>query len=279
MKASGLALTAILALTGGGCAFLQGIVQPPTVALDRARFVAADWDSLRVDLHVAVHNPNTVGVKIDGYGMTVAVDGLTLLDGDIDEPLDLRGGATADLILPAHIRWAELGERVLGRTSVPSKLPYSIQGRLRFTTPIGPLEVPFEDRGEIPVLRPPSVLPVGLRVEEASLASVRVALDLDISSEGGEAMSLTAFTHDVAINGDSLIRGRFDAPVQVARGEAVRRTVSVDISMRQVAGALASALLGGGDVDVALTCEANIDTGYGELPWSYQGGKRLSLTR
>ena len=272
----GLGLLAVSA----SCALLQQVVQAPTATFRDAKFVAADWDSLRADLHFDLHNPNSVGLKLDGYAMKFAVDGLTLLDGEVAQELDMRGGATTDLVLPVKIRWAELASKILGEGgSTPGKLPYSAAGELHFNTPIGPMEIPFSKRGEIPVIKPPSVVPAGIRVRSASLTSVKLAVDFDISNTAAKAMSLAGFDHGLSLNGVNVLNGGLDKQVRVAGGKASRQSLLVDLSLARVAGALGSVIMRGGALEVALAGGAQVDTGYGKIPWSYDAKKSLTLVR
>jgi LEA14-like dessication related protein len=272
---------AAIALAMGltSCAFLQQVVQPPTVSFNNASFRAADWESLQVDLHFDLHNPNSVGVRLSGYAMKFAVEGLTLLDGEVNKPLDLRGGATTDLVLPVKIKWKELGAKLLDSGSVPDSLAYTASGDMKFNTPIGLLAIPFSKKGKIPVIKPPRVRPVGIRVQKASLTSVKLAIDFEISNGTAKAMSLAGFDHSLKLNGLSVLQGSIAKPVKVEGGKKSRQSLVVNLSMAKVAGALGSVLMSGGNLTVALAGKAKVDTGFGKIPWTYNASKSLSLAR
>ena len=278
LAAGALLLLPVLAATPS-CALLQQVVRAPTVEFRDVTFVAADWESLRADLHFDLHNPNSVGVKLDGYAMKFIVDGLTLLDGDVPQALDMRGGATTDLVLPVKVKWAELGAKLMGGGRVPDQLAFVAAGDMKFNTPIGLLAIPFSKSGHIPVIKPPSVLPTGVRVQSASLTSVKLAVDFDVSNSTAKAMSLANFDHGVKLNGLSVLQGALDKPVKVAGRKSARQSLVIDLSLAKVAGALGSVLMSGGKIDVALAGSAHVDTGYGKLPWSYNASKSLNLAR
>jgi len=271
-------LLALVTLPVAGCASLLGLFQKPEVDFDTARFKAVSFDSLKTDLVFSVKNPNAVGVKMDGYAMKFVVDGLTLLDGNVDKALDLRGGQTTELVLPVAIKWKELAARLARGGGIPDALPYSAAGSLSWNTPIGPISIPFDVDGELPVIKPPSIMPSGIRLLSAGLTGAKVAIDFDVKSTTGRALGVLGFAPKVTLNGRQVASAKLD-DVRIKDKKAVKKTLTLDLSLASVGTALAGVLTGGGNVSVGLKGGAKIDTGFGKLPWSFDVKKGLSLRR
>ena len=278
MTARTTGLSAALALSLFGCASLLGLFQEPDIDFETVRFKAASFEALKADLVFSVKNPNAVGVKLDGYALRFAVDGLTLLDGRVDQALDLRAGKTAELVLPVTIKWKELAARIARGGGVPDSLPWSAAGSMHWETPIGPLDLPFAADGAVPVIKPPSIAPVGIRLLSAGLTGAKVAIDLDVGSPSGRTLGLLGFAPQVTLNGRRVAGAKLD-DVQVSGRDAVRRTLTLDLSLASAGSALAGVLTGGGRIDVALKGDSKVDTGFGKLPWSFDVKRGLDLRR
>jgi len=262
-----------------GCAILSSAFRPPELDFQTARFKALSFSALQADLVFSVANPNPLGAQMDGYAMRFVVDGVTVLDGRVDQALDLRGGARSNLILPVKIKWKDLAARLTRGGGVPNALPFEASGSLRFNTPIGPLDLPFETDGHIPVVKPPTVTPAGIRVVSASLTGARVAVDLDVQSPTGRAMSVLGFSPAITLNGSKVATANLGKEVAVKGSKKTRRTLNVDLSIASLGGTLARVLTGGGRLTVGLAGDAKVDTGYGKVPYSFDVSKSLSLSR
>ncbi len=279
MSARRLVLAALAATLLPGCALLSGAFRPPELDFEKVRFKALSFKALQADLVFSITNPNAIGAQMDGYAMRFVVDGVTLLDGRVDRALDLRGGARSTLILPVKIKWKDLAARLARGGGVPDSLPFEAGGSLRFNTPVGPLDLPFETDGKIPVVKPPSVSPAGIRVVSASLTGARIAVDLNVSSPTGRALSVLGFSPVVTLNGKKVATAQLSKAVKVKGRKKTKRTLTLDLSLARVGGAVARLLAGGGPLQVGLAGETTVDTGFGKIPYSFDVSKRLALGR
>jgi LEA14-like dessication related protein len=272
------ALAAISLMTLASCALLAGAFKPPEVSFDLARFRAADFSKLGVDLIFDITNPNALGAAVDSYDLKFVVDGLTLLDGTVQEGLDLSGNTTSKMVLPATVKWAELASRIT-KGGVPDDLPWSASGELRFDTPIGPLGIPFGVSGKLPVVKPPAIKPLALRVTRASLTQVSLAFDFEVENKTGHRVSLSSLSHRLRLQGREVAKGTLSKAVKVGARGTAKQTLGVDLSLASVGSAIASALVGGGSLDVRLSGKTSVDTGYGKVPWNFDARKSLGVRR
>lgn len=271
-------LLALLVLTTG-CSTLQQVLQPPTVRFDRAAFRAASFDALNVDLVFNVTNPNLLGAQLDGYAIDFRVDGLTLLDGRVDQRVDLGGGATTQLVLPVSVRWEEIAGKVADWSSsqVPDTVPWSARGSVAAVTPIGTFDLPFDVGGELPVIVPPAVAPIALRVLNANPLSPRLAVDVAVTNPSGHAFGLRRLDQRLTLQGRDVVSSRIAEDLPVAARSTETRTVEFGVDALDLATALFALIASGGQAQVGLTGDVQVDTGFGVVPFSFDAADALRL--
>jgi len=272
------AVVITLACLLGGCATLRGAIKKPTMKFQAARFSAADFKALKMNLVFDVHNPNPIGMKLDGYAMKLVVDGVTLLDGEVDHALDLRGGKTAQLVLPVTLVWTELIERVTSGRGLPDDLPFTAAGSASVDSPIGALTLPFNVESTIPVVKPPLVLPTGVRVTKASLSQVELEVDLDVQNTGSRTIGIEGFSPAITLAGKPIVKGGLSESLKIEGKQKATKSFKVGLSPTAVGMSLFRALTGGGKVDIGIKGDARIDTGFGVIPMSFHKTKSLSIT-
>lgn len=262
----------LLAVALNGCAIVQQILQPPTVAFSHAEYRAADFEQLGIDLVFSVSNPNPLGARMEGYSIQLVVDGLTLLDGDVDQVVDLSGGATAEIVVPASLKWRELASKLQELAEgepLPDTVPWSARGDVRFVTPVGELALPFDVGGDAPVIAPPVVTPTGARVAPSGLTSVRMEVDVAVKNMMGRATGLRRLDQQLRIGGAAVVSSRLLDGESIAAHSTEVRTVAFELDALQVGAALVAAIAAGGEVEVALVGDAQVDTGIGVIPFSF----------
>jgi LEA14-like dessication related protein len=276
-----LVLVLLLTLpTVAGCSALSRVFQPPKVTFDRAVFKAADFERLRVDLHLAVHNPNFLGVTLRGYAVKFVVDDMTLLDGDVKQSLDLGAGSTGDLVVPVTFKWTEIAAKVgdiVSGKPVPDHAPFRAVGNVRIATALGEISVPFDFKGKIPVIAPPVVRPTAIRVQSASIAGVTLAIDVEVENVTGRPLGLKRFDHALKLSGRPVVSGRVADNLPVAARSTEERTVTVTLSALEAGLSLFNLLQSGGRVDVVYTGSADIDTGIGVIPVTFDTTRGLRV--
>ncbi|MCP4872290.1 MAG: LEA type 2 family protein [Proteobacteria bacterium] len=268
----------LLATLLNGCAIVQQILQPPTISFSRAEYRATDFDSLDMDLVFLVSNPNPLGAQMEGYSIKLVVDGLTLLDGDVDQVVDLSGGATTEIVVPASLRWMELADKIQELAEgepVPDTVPWSAEGDVRFMTPLGELGLPFNVGGDAPVIAPPVIQPVNARVEPASFTAVRMEVDVAVKNVMGRATGFKRLDQQLRIGGNAIVSSRIMDGESIPAHSTEIRTVAFELDALQVGAALVAAIAAGGEVDVALVGDAQVDTGIGVIPLSFNTAEGL----
>lgn len=251
-------------------------IKSPEVAFDKVTYRAADFDALHCDIAFNVTNPNKVGGRLEGYAMKLAVDNLTIADGEVAQPLDLGPGQTTTFVIPAVIKWAEVANLITSKPSIPDELPWAASGKANVKIANQVVGLPFSVDGKLPVIRPPSITPVGLHVTSASFTKVGVAVDLAMKSTGGHTISIGEMTHAIDLAGTPILSGALAAAGPVDAGTT--RTLSADLSPITVGAALISTLTSKKPVDVHLRGQTSVDTGFGVIPFTVDRTEKLAAT-
>lgn len=261
------------------CAQLQGLmkgagIKSPEVTFDNVTYRAADFDALHCDIAFKVHNPNRFGGRLEGYAMKLMVDNLTVADGEVAQPLDLGPDATTTFVIPAVVKWAEVAQLISSKPSIPEELPWTASGKANVKISSQIVALPFNVDGKLPVIRPPSITPIGLHITSASFTKVGVAVDLAMKSTGGHMISIGEMTHELALAGTPILNGAIAAAGPVDAGTT--RTLTAELSPMTVGATLISALTGKKPVDVRLRGQTQVDTGFGMVPFTVDTTKQLA---
>jgi LEA14-like dessication related protein len=272
-------LPLLFVLLLSGCSVVQQILRPPTVRFDRAAFGAATFDALNVDLIFSVSNPNVLGAQLDGYSVNFQVDGLTLLDGTIDQRIDLSGGATTELVLPVTVRWEEIAGKIGDWTSgqVPDDVPWSAKGSVGAMTTLGRFDLPFDISGRLPVIVPPVVVPAAVRFVHANPMQPVLAVDVAVTNPSGHAFGLRKLDQALTLQGRPVISSRLAENLPVAPRSTETRTVEFSVDAFDLAAALLGLLGSGGQAQVGLTGSVEVDTGLGVVPFAFDVSDGLRL--
>jgi len=272
-------LSALLVLSLSGCSVIQQVMRPPTVRFDRAVYRAADFEALRADIILDVTNNNPLGAKLDGYDLRFVVDGLTLLDGSVQQGVDLSPGQATEVTLPVIIKWAEVADK-LSKTGgkLPADLPWKATGEVRFATPIGSLSVPLNINGKLPVLTPPLIKPTAVRLTAANPLAPGIEIDFAVQNPNGRAVDLSAFRPSLTLQGQSIATGELSGG-SVTGGASSTRTLALTLNPIQIGVSLVSAITSGGKVEVRATGDVDVDTGFGVVPMSFDSSSGLRVLR
>ncbi|MCB9730090.1 MAG: LEA type 2 family protein [Deltaproteobacteria bacterium] len=256
------------------CAALSGIFKKPTLKYDTTKFIAADFQSLKLNVAFKLHNPNAIGVKLDGYALHFSVDGLTLVDGVVAQALDMRAGATTQLVIPLTLRWSEIAAKIAGGFS--KDLPWKLTGDVRMNTPIGQLKLPYGVDGKLPVIKIPNIFPSGIKIAKASLSGVDLDIEVGMSNPGSRAIGIAGFSSAVTLGGVPATTMRLNDTLKVGAGGTQKRSVRVSLSTAQLGIGIIQTLMAGKGIQVGFNGGAKVDTGFGAIPLNFN--KVASLT-
>lgn len=139
------------------------LVAEPQVAVKNLAVVGLGSEGVELDVLLAVTNPNSFSLTLDGYTYDLRVMTLPLASGGQRRRLEFPAAVTTEVRLPVLVRYRDL-LAILERHPDPDKIPYHLTGSLQVETPFGTSRVPVGAQGDfrVPARYRPSALLGGL---------------------------------------------------------------------------------------------------------------------
>lgn len=146
MRVTSLVL-ATLCLLASACSIFTRSIERPTADVRDVAVSSAGWSGLAGELRLDVTNPNGFGVPLAGIDWELSIGGARAVTGSVElsQTIPARGVApvTTSLTIDARDAVAVGAELARGARG------YRLAARLRFTTPVGPLDVAIAHQGEL----------------------------------------------------------------------------------------------------------------------------------
>lgn len=133
-------LLILLVLLLTGCSMF---VAEPTVTVQRANLINLDSRGVDLEFLLAVQNPNSFDIAMNGYHYDLQIVTLPVARGGARERVAFKGKETTDFRLPVRVEYKDL-IAIVKRRPDPDKIPYRLQAGLEMETPVGQLLVPID---------------------------------------------------------------------------------------------------------------------------------------
>jgi LEA14-like dessication related protein len=264
-----------MAGTLGGCEELEDFL--PTVDFDTLDVEAIDFEGAEVDFVFAVNNPNPVDVGLSSFSYDFALAQVPLFDGDNEDGFDLVALGASELRLPVALNWQSTWESVQA-TRGQDEVGFGLGGHFGFDTPAGEARLPYQEEGSFPALRTPKFRLSNLRATRFNLLQGSAGLDLEVAVDNahGSTLCFDRFDYGIDINGQSLATGLVNT-FEVDGATEGTITLPIDINLLTAGSTIVSAISGGGQLDVGLGADMDVETPFGILPLSIQQQDALSV--
>ena len=251
----------------------------PTVSLEDLALTALDFDGVEGDFVFAVDNPNPVSLEVSTFHYALSLNDQGFLEGTENKGIALAAGGGTQVVLPVALAFADLLEQLQVADGTDS-VPYTLSGWFGVETPLGELQVPYEQAGAFPALRRPEIALSGLRLDSLDLLTQQatLAVDLDVTNPGG-ALSLADFDYDLVFEGQNVAGGGLQTLTALDAGASRTVTLPFTLNLRETATAVVTALTSGSArLDLGVAATADVGTPFGEVPWEAARDTTLSLT-
>lgn len=277
------ALLPLLALPLASCAKLGSLPSldeyTPKLAFDEVELGAVTWTGADADFLFTLSNPNPVKVTVASFTYDLDIDGKDLLAGDNADGIQLEAKGDSELRLPVSLQFADL---VAAASSVSDDdtVPFTISGDFGFDTPLGRVTLPYEESGELPVLRTPTFALKAARVGSLDLLgsqSVELEIDLGVSNPGNANLGFSDLAYAIELSGSDVGSGKVASVGDVSGGASKTVTLPLEVKLVNLGSAIVSAITNKEQVQVGLSAEVDVDTPLGSLPLSFEKSKDLQL--
>ncbi len=245
-----------------GCAELEPYL--PVVHFDRLELQHVSFEDVATDFVFQIENPNPVGVDIASFSYALDLEAIEFLSGDNEEGLALPARGSTDLRLPVSLIFANVYDTIQA-TRGEDIVDFGLAGKFGFDTPLGPVQIPYDEAGGFPALRTPKFQLGKLSVDAVDLFGADLSLDLNVDNDHESTLFFQQLAAVVTLNGESLVDGLL-ADFDV--GGASTGTVSVPIHVDFLSAGLTlvNVIVDGGKVDVGFVASMDVDTPFGVVP-------------
>lgn len=140
-------LVATVCLLVSACSLFTRSIERPTADVRTVSVQSAGFTGMTGELHLDVMNPNGFGVPLAGIDWQLSVGGARAVTGSVElsQTIPAKGVApvTTSLTIDARDALAVADQIARGART------YQLSARLRFSTPVGPLDVDVQHTGQL----------------------------------------------------------------------------------------------------------------------------------
>lgn len=273
-------LLAVL-VAGPGCQTLRDLAAAgprPEARITGARLSDLSLDAAGLEFDVLVKNPLGADLPLSTLGYTLESDGRRLLEGSATPRGSIPARGERTITLPARVRFTELLATLRG-VRPGQVVPYRVAAALSVDAPgLGPLSLPLEWSGELPVPAPPRVSLERVRWESISLQEARAVLRLQIANANAFALDLERLRYELALAGASVASAVVDRPQ--AFGAGATQVLEVPLALRPIdLGVALFGVLQGDGAAYELGGSMTVGTVFGPIELPFAGSGHAPFTR
>lgn len=140
-----LAAVTLSALTA--CSMFMKSIERPKAEVRGVTMSTVGWSGVEGALQLDVSNPNSFGVPLSGIDWELAVGGSRAVTGRVElkQEIPAKGVAPVQTSLRVDVRDAAAVATALSA----GRRDYALRAKLHFSTPVGPVAVDIEHRGDL----------------------------------------------------------------------------------------------------------------------------------
>lgn len=125
------------------CAGCAVFVKEPRISIDSTNIIGIDTSGVDIEFFVAVDNPNSFDLALQGYTFDLQLMTLPFSSGGSRMKFVFPAGQQSHMRLPLRVKYADLIEVIKRRPDL-DKIPYRVDAGLNLETPLGELLIPVK---------------------------------------------------------------------------------------------------------------------------------------
>ncbi len=277
-------LTAPLLLGGcakgslGGLGDLSSLM--PKVRFHKFNIEKLSFETIDTVFVLEIDNPYPLGIDLGSFNWALALGGNDFLSGNDRKGSRIAPSATSKLRIPVSLNVMDIVNTV-SDLSGKDAVPFRFSGKVGLNTPLGQIKLPYDAKGEVPVLKAPKFAFQKIRLDRIDPlgAKATIAIDLGVSHTAAAALQFTGFDYDLRLGGKKVISGLVQDLGDVQPGKTRTVSLPITIDLIAVGTTIAQAITGGGKIDVGLGAKLTVGTPYGAIPLSIDETGNLRVER
>ncbi len=220
-------LAVLLGMLLSGCAdvsnFVQQFLQKPQVSLEEVTFRELSLLQGTVVFHIRITNPNPVGATVNRIQYNLTMNERDFVKGTLAEGIQIKASCSETVELPVTVTYLDLFQSVKDLLSAEA-MSYHLFGSVG----IGPMDIPYSKKGNLPVPKLPEISLKQVRVTSLSLAGATVKFTVDLKNKNPFALALQGIQYRIRLGGTAFAKGKARAVYSITE----RGTSTVEIPVR-----------------------------------------------
>jgi LEA14-like dessication related protein len=255
-----LALAAATVFLLAGCAELEKIAasafEKPRLTFRSADLQALDLEGATVGFSYDLENPNGFGLSLARLGYGVEVEGTRVATGELPGGLTIAANGRTPVTFPVRVRWTDV-PGIVGLLGKREAVAYKLSGNVGVKTPLGVVELPLSHQDRLALPRLPGFSVEGLAIRQVSFTDVTLEVKVKVANPNAFPLPAGKIDYALSLAGNPVARADGKSLAMVAGGKDAVIAIPVKVNLAQ-AGRAASALMGGGNVELGLTGTADV---------------------
>lgn len=258
-----------------GCETLQSLANSaskPEVKITDAKLQDLSLDKVNLVLDVDISNPYSLPLPLSNLKYALASDGQNFLEGDAGVQGTIPANSSKTLPIPVAISYIPMLQVLKGVTP-GSVIPYTAKLDLSVDAPgVGPITLPVEKEGELPIPAVPEVSLTNVEWQELSLNKAQATLNLEIKNTNEFPIELNQLQYKLHLGDVPVAQNQITQSTKF--GENATNTLKLPISLSPMQlGLAAFSLLQGKGSSYKMEGGLKVGSPFGpiELPFSKNG--------
>lgn len=280
-----LLLVLLSAFLISGCSALEksgAWVQPEVTVADQ-RLVGLNLSKALLEVELEISNPNLYPLALGALDFQLDLQGAKILAGQQPQSNQLAAGQSQRIVLPLEVEFSELASFVTNLSDL-NVLTYTVAGGMTFDIPVaGPLRVPYQTSGEIPIPRMPKFKLAGVQQKRLSLSGAELVLSVELDNPNAFDLLVNKLNYALALNGHAVTAGSLGEQIKIAAAGKSSVDIPVNLSFG-ISSALAfyEMLRAGGDINYALDLDSELGSSLpllSSFPFAAKHAGKVPLSR
>ena len=264
------------------CAGLDGLLSEPKARVESVDLTEVSFDAVTLTVKVEIDNPNPLGLSLKAYDYSLRAWDSTLADGRQEHRVSIRPDGISTLPIPITLKFADLvnvGTEARSADSVPLDIALGLEIDMSY---LGALRLDLNAAAEVPVPKPPIVVPGNLRVDRLGLGGAGLTFELEVRNPNSFAMDIRSLEGRLIVGDRAWGALQLKTPLTLSGNSRKAVDFGLEVDFGQVGRSAWSLLSGSGSTRVRLDGSMNVSPdlpGFRGSDLNWDADARVSIVR
>jgi LEA14-like dessication related protein len=178
------------------------------------------FDKANFLFDLKIQNPNSLGVKLAGFGYDLSINGSSFLKGRENKELNIQAQGETIFQIPLTLSYSHLYQ-VFQTLLQQDSATYHLKCDLSFELPgLGPVQIPVSKQGDFPLPKLPTVNVERMELKRLGLSGADLVLGIQVNNPNAFSVIMEGMQYWLNINGQPWASGETGTRVQITeKGE------------------------------------------------------------